>query len=81
MDFAITSAQTGYWGSCSSMNINDRGEELLECILGSYMNVAEKANDPTYVISNIQEVLDITLVSHDIFGRLPKRHASNIIIC
>ena len=46
-----------------STNTNERGQKLMEFIIGSNLSVINKGHEPTFVISNRREVLDITLVS------------------
>jgi ribonuclease HI len=48
------------WGSS---NINSRGRSLLEYIISTDLDIANKGNDPTFVNRNREEVIDITLVS------------------
>ena len=56
-----------YWGSS---NNNERGEDLLEFIVSTNMEVCNIGNQPTFVVANRSEVLDITLVSFDLFSRI-----------
>ena len=56
-----------YWGSS---NNNERGEDLLEFIVSTNMEVCNIGNQPTFVVANRSEVLDITLVSIDLFSRI-----------
>ncbi|XP_034663947.1 uncharacterized protein LOC117898569 [Drosophila subobscura] len=53
------------WGSS---DINVRGESLFSFILNSNMVLCNQGNDPTFIIKNRQEVIDLTLVSHNILG-------------
>ncbi len=48
------------WGSTDT---NSRGEELLDFIMSSNLQLLNKGNTPTFVTSRREEVLDITLVS------------------
>ena len=56
-----------YWGST---NNNERGEDLLEFIVSTNMEVCNIGNQPTFVVANRSEVLDITLASIDLFSRI-----------
>ena len=56
-----------HWGST---NNNDRGDELLEFILSTNMEIANIGNKPTFINAIRQEVLDITLVSLDFTYRV-----------
>ncbi|KAM8702706.1 hypothetical protein ACLKA7_000836 [Drosophila subpalustris] len=51
------------WGST---NINKRGELLLDYILTTNLEVLNRGNDPTFVIKDRKEVIDLTLASHSI---------------
>ena len=51
------------WGSS---NINERGSALLEYLVTTDLDVLNKGTKPTFVISNRQEVIDITLATSDI---------------
>ena len=48
------------WGS---MNINNRGESLFNYIMANGMDTMNKGNKPTFVTSNKQEVIDITIAT------------------
>jgi len=52
------------WGST---NTNVRGESLLDYILSTDQLICNKSNDPTFIIKNRKEVIDLTLASHIIF--------------
>ena len=56
-----------YWGST---NTNERGEDLLEFIVSTNLEVCNLGNQPTFVVANRSEVLDMTLVSIDLFSRI-----------
>ena len=56
-----------YWGSTDT---NERGEDLLEFIVSTNLEVCNIGNQPTFVVANRSEVLDITLVSIDLFSRI-----------
>jgi hypothetical protein len=46
------------WGSTG---INPRGSSLLEYLVSSNLNIFKKGNEPTFVVTNRQEVIDLTL--------------------
>ena len=52
-----------YWGSSDT---NERGRALLEYLVTTDLDILNKGTKPTFVISNRQEVIDITLVSRNI---------------
>jgi hypothetical protein len=60
------------WGSTG---INPRRESLLEFLVGSNLNILNHDNEPTFVVCNRKEVIDLTLgtnkinnlVSHDMY--------------
>ena len=49
------------WGSS---NINARGELLLDYLLNTNLEIINRGNDPTFIIKDRKEVIDLTLVSH-----------------
>ncbi|KAL7724401.1 hypothetical protein ACLKA6_008748 [Drosophila palustris] len=49
------------WGSS---NINARGELLLDYLLSTNLEIINRGNDPTFIIKDRKEVIDLTLVSH-----------------
>ncbi|KAM8719035.1 hypothetical protein ACLKA7_011698 [Drosophila subpalustris] len=49
------------WGSS---NINARGELLLDYLLSTNLEIINRGNDPTFIIKDRKEVIDMTLVSH-----------------
>ena len=53
-----TNAHHTHWGST---NVNDRGDALLEYILGTDLTVCNQGNRPTFVTQNREEVIDVTL--------------------
>lgn len=55
------------WGSS---NINVRGELLFNYILNTKMLLCNRGNEPTFIIRNRQEVLDITLVSDSLIDKV-----------
>ncbi|XP_034140773.1 uncharacterized protein LOC117591569 [Drosophila guanche] len=48
------------WGSSDT---NVRGESLFSFILNSNLIIGNRGNDPTFIIKNRQEVIDLTLLS------------------
>ncbi|XP_055527440.1 uncharacterized protein LOC129720053 [Wyeomyia smithii] len=55
------------WGSS---NINVRGDCLLRYLIPHNINICNQGNDPTFVTSIRQEVLDLTLCSSKLSGEL-----------
>ena len=49
-----------FWGSS---NINNSGESLLNYIMANGLDVTNRGNTPTFVTSNRQEVIDITIAT------------------
>ncbi|XP_041449645.1 uncharacterized protein LOC121404377 [Drosophila obscura] len=65
------------WGSTDT---NERGESLFSYILTTQMVILNQGNDPTFIITNREEVLDLTLASHTIqknivFWRVLEEHS------
>jgi len=48
------------WGST---NINNRGESLFNYIMANGLDIMNRGNKPTFVTSNRQEVIDITIAT------------------
>jgi hypothetical protein len=46
-----------------SSNINNRGESLFSFIMANNLDIMNKGNRPTFVTSNRQEVIDITIAT------------------
>ena len=55
------------WGST---NDNLRGEQLLEYIVSTNLEICNVGNTPTFVIANRQEVIDVTLVSNNFLDNI-----------
>jgi len=55
------------WGSS---NINERGRALLEYLVTTDLDILNKGMKPTFVVSNRQEVIDITLATSDIVSNM-----------
>ncbi len=59
------------WGST---NVNERGELLLEYLMGTQLEIMNRGNTPTFINAIRQEVLDITLVTTDLQSRVEGWH-------
>ena len=55
------------WGSS---NINERGEALINFLASTNLAWCNKGHKPTFITRNRREVLDLTLVTPDIFSKL-----------
>ncbi|XP_043071893.1 uncharacterized protein LOC122322821 [Drosophila grimshawi] len=55
------------WGSTGT---NPRGESLLSYILSTNLLVCNTGNDPTFIIKNRREVIDLTLISQSMSDQL-----------
>ena len=55
------------WGSSDT---NERGEALIEFLASTNLAWCNKGHKPTFITRNRREVLDITLVTPDIFPKL-----------
>jgi hypothetical protein len=55
-----TNAHHSVWGS---INCNSRGKALLEFLNTTYLEILNRGNEPTFCISGISEVTDVTLGS------------------
>lgn len=53
-----------------STDTNQRGENLLEFVLGTNLTIENVGTEPTFVTSTREEVIDLTLSSSDISGYL-----------
>ena len=63
------------WGSSDT---NNRGMELLNFISTSKFHIMNRGDKPTFVVKNRSEVIDLTLASAGIAGRLKGWHVSDI---
>ena len=61
------------WGSS---DINNRGEALLEYIYSVNLDIKNEGNTPTFITSNREEVLDITVCSLEISENINNWHVS-----
>lgn len=68
-----TNAHHTIWGSS---NINMRGNSLLEYIASTNLDILNRGTEPTFVISNRSEVLDVTFVSQFFSERIANWHVS-----
>lgn len=68
-----TNSHHTLWGSSDT---NQRGEELVEFLAASSLEILNKGNEPTFVTSNRSEVLDVTFVSRDFLERIIDWHVS-----
>ena len=57
---ADVNAHHTIWGSS---DINQRGESLLNFIVDNKLTIVNRGNEPTFIVTNRREVLDVTLIS------------------
>ena len=62
--------------TCGSTDINLRGECLMEYLVSTNLNILNKGNVPTFVISNTMEVIDLTLGTDKIGDLVTNWHVS-----
>jgi hypothetical protein len=62
------------WGSTGS---NPRGECLMEFLASSNLNVLNHGNEPTFVVCNRKEVIDLTLGTNKIVNLVSNQHVSD----
>ncbi|PNF41013.1 hypothetical protein B7P43_G08809 [Cryptotermes secundus] len=62
------------WGST---DINPREECLMEYLVSSNLNILHQGNEPTFVICNGQEVIDLTLGTNKIGNLISNWHVSD----
>ncbi|XP_023312517.1 uncharacterized protein LOC111692666, partial [Anoplophora glabripennis] len=62
------------WGSS---DVNDRGESLLDFLFSYNLEILNVGNEPTFVIKNRSEVIDITVGSGPICNNIARWHVSN----
>ncbi|KAH8233854.1 hypothetical protein KR026_000097, partial [Drosophila bipectinata] len=55
------------WGSTDT---NERGESIFDFILDSYLLVGNRGTEPTFIVKNRREVLDVTLYSESLVDRI-----------
>jgi hypothetical protein len=66
------------WGST---NINNRGESLFNYIMANGLDIMNKGNRPTFVTSNRQEVIDITIATLYAGNFIKDWHVSEEVSC
>jgi hypothetical protein len=62
------------WGRT---DINPRGECLMEYLVSTNLSILNKGNEPTFVISNRKEVIDLTLGTNKIGDLVTNWHVSD----
>jgi hypothetical protein len=62
------------WGSIS---VNPRGESLMEYLVSSNLNILNHGNEPTFVVSNRKEVIDLILGTNKIANLVSNLHLSD----
>jgi len=67
LDGCYTNAHHICWGSS---DINRRGEALLEYLITTDLDILNTGNSPTFIVSNRQEVIDISLASNDLIQEI-----------
>lgn len=63
--------------SWNSSNINKRGEHLYNYLMNHDLNVLNQGNEPTFVANGREEVLDLTICTHNLIPLLTNWHVSN----
>jgi hypothetical protein len=61
------------WGSTGT---NPRGESLMEFLISSNLNILNHSNEPTFVVRNRKEVIDLTLGTNKIGDLVNNWHVS-----
>jgi hypothetical protein len=56
--------------ACGSTNCNGRGEDLIEFLNSTNLEIFNRGNEPTFCTSVRQEVIDITLGSHGLLDSI-----------
>jgi hypothetical protein len=64
------------WGST---DINPKGECLMDYLVSTNLNILNKGNKPTFVISDRKEVIDLTLGTDKIGDLVTNWHVSDEI--
>jgi hypothetical protein len=62
-----------FWGSTGS---NRRRESHMEFLVSSKLNILNCGNEPTFVVCNRKEVIDLTLGTNKIVNLVSNRHVS-----
>jgi hypothetical protein len=63
------------------MNNNNRGESLFNYIIANGLDIMNRGNRPTFVISNKQEVTDIKNANFYVGNLIKNWHASEEVSC
>jgi hypothetical protein len=66
------------WGST---NINNRGESLFNYIMANGLDIMNRGNKPTFVTSNRQEVIDITIATVYVGNCIKDWHVTEEVSC
>jgi len=66
------------WGST---NINNRGESLFNYIMANRLDIMNRGNRPTFVTSNRQEVIDITIATFHAGNLMKDWHVTEEVSC
>jgi hypothetical protein len=66
------------WGST---NVNNRGESLFNFIMANGLDIMNKRNRPTFVTSNRQEVIDITIATFYARNFIKDWHVTEEVSC
>lgn len=68
-----TNSHHTLWGST---NINSYGEELVEYLASTNLEILNRGNEPTFVTSVRKEVLDVSFASRSFLNRISKWRVS-----
>jgi hypothetical protein len=60
-----------------STGINSRGDSLKEFLVSSNLNILNRGNEPTFVVRNRKEVIDLTLRTNKIGDLVSNWHVSD----
>jgi hypothetical protein len=67
--------------SWRSMNINNRGESLFNFSMANGLDIMNKGNRPTFVTSNRQEAIDITIANFYAGNFIKDWHVTEEVSC
>jgi hypothetical protein len=67
-------AHHALWGSTGT---NPRGESLLEFLASLNLNILNHGNQPTFMVCNWKEVIDLILGTNKIVNMVSNRHVSD----
>jgi hypothetical protein len=59
---------------CGSTGTNPRGESLMESLVSSNLNILNHSNEPTFVVCNRKEVIDLTIGTTNIGNLVSNWH-------